>query len=242
MARDLARGLADLHAYRPIHDCQRKNRRGLPAVCAHHDINLTNLIRTNRTTKNGVISRSSAQNVQIKWNDSNLGILLRHYKNGTACPIPVRHFNPLWRSPEEIENTNNTMTGDSVVVVHGTQAVVYSFGSLLFLLVARHQPWWYLEPKKPSIEMVMQQKMAGEMPHMPSRYIDKMQAKILWEAIQACYRLDPQTRPTAYELAQAIGTAYNWIRDSKNKKVSPSSLCEHYSRKRPRKYKRLPCR
>lgn len=236
MARDLAEGLADLHAYRAIHDYQRKNQSDLPAVFAHHDINLANLVRTNRTNKNGV-SSNSAQNVQIKWNDFNLGIPLRQYRNGTVCPIPVRHLNPLWRSPEEIQSANTSNTGGAGAGVDGAQADIYSFGSLLFLLVARHQPWWHLEPKNLSIETIMQQKMAGEMPHMPRKYIATMEATILWEAIQACYRLDPQTRPTAYELAQAIGTAYKRIRDNKNKKPITIESVRALFKKRTRRKK-----
>jgi hypothetical protein len=209
MARDLARGLADLHAYRPIHDYQRNNNRSLPAVVfAHYDINPANVVLTNRTMNGGSNSSRSEQTIQIKWNDFNLGVPLQQNRNGTACQIPVRLVNPLWRSPEEIQNTTGGL-------VHGGPADVYSFGNLLFLILARHQPWSHLETEKLSIETIMQKKMAGEVPNMPSRYIDKMEAKILWEAIQACYRLDPQTRPTAYELASAIGTAYNWIRKKK---------------------------
>jgi hypothetical protein len=229
MARDLARGLADLHAYRPLHDYKRKNR-SLPAVFAHHDINLANLIRTNRT-KNGASSSSSDQNVQIKWNDFNLGVPLRqNKKTGTACPIPVRYVNPLWQSPEEIQNANNTTGGG----VHGAQADVYSFGSLLYLLVARHQPWTHLETEKTplSIETVMQKKIAGEMPNMPSKYIAKTEAKIMWEAIQACYRLDPQMRPTAYELAQAIGTGYNWIRNNNKTPITIESVRVLFEKKK----------
>jgi serine/threonine protein kinase len=221
MARDLARGLADLHAYRPIHNYQRTSR-SYPAVFAHHDINLANLVRTNRT-KNGVSSNrnSNDQNVQIKWNDFNLGVPLRQNRNGTVCPILVPYVSPLWRSPEEIKDTTTTTGGGGV---HGAQADVYSFGSLLFLLVARHQPWTHLETEKLSIETIMQKKMAGEMPNLPRKYIEKMEAKILWEAIQACYRLDPQKRPTAYELAQAIGTAYNWSRNKKKKPIIMESV------------------
>ena len=33
----------------------------------------------------------------------------------------------------------------------------------------------------------------------------------LYEAIQACYRFDPLERPTAYELASALSSAYDMI-------------------------------
>ena len=171
IARDLARGLADLHALVPhLWEEQRSsssnNSRVLhtrgkyddddnpfshslhPLVFAHHDVNPANLI--------------SAGDGRIKWNDFNLGLFNRRYppprrqpeheeeiiSNATECPVPVRYEQLLWRSPEECENRTGTLFLDTERTGKNTAAQaadVYSLGNILFYVLARHQPWSHLE-------------------------------------------------------------------------------------------------
>ena len=91
IARDLARGLADIHALQHLPDYNGKHS-PVPKF-AHNDINIANTVQVDG---------------RIKWNDFNIGVLLRaHTKNSTlACGSPVRFKADLWRSPEEIRNTS----------------------------------------------------------------------------------------------------------------------------------------
>ena len=174
-------------------------------------------------------------NVKIQWNDFNLGIWLREplptdesrarsstskrSLNSSQCLVPVRYESPLWRSPEEISN---------VSLVQADKSDIYSFGNILFQILTKHQSWTHLEdPTKPSLEVVAQAKAIGKYPRIPSKYIGNkinvsadgdnkigggyLEKVVLYEAIQACYRFNPLERPTAYELANALDKAYNWI-------------------------------
>ena len=173
-------------------------------------------------------------NVKIQWNDFNLGIWLREplptesrarlstsirSTNDSQCLVPVRYESPLWRSPEEISNAS---------LVQADKSDIYSFGNILFQILTKHQSWTHLEhPSKPSLEVVAKAKANGKYPRIPSKYIDNninvsangdnkigggyLERIVLYEAIQACYRFNPLERPTAYELANVLSTAYNWI-------------------------------
>jgi serine/threonine protein kinase len=164
IARDLARGLADLHALVPhlweeqSSSSSSNNSRALhtrgeeddqdghfsrtlhPLVFAHHDVNPANLI--------------SAGDGRIKWNDFNLGLFNRYkheeetISNATECPVPVRYEQLLWRSPEECDNRTGTLFLDTERTGKNTAAQaadVYSLGNILFYVLARHQPWSHLE-------------------------------------------------------------------------------------------------
>jgi len=120
VARDLARGLADLHAL-VAHDWHdgnhhhdhHHNNKPFPLVFAHHDVNPANLI--------------AVGSGQIQWNDFNLGLVNRYYRGGVQqqqqqqqqhesgnngyneCPVPIRYEQLLWRSPEECRNETGTL-------------------------------------------------------------------------------------------------------------------------------------
>jgi serine/threonine protein kinase len=275
LARDLARGLAELHASVPLKwgdgsgsalsssDAPiraRATHLPLPVLFAHHDINSANIVQidrepianttTSRTTpsidvdeydddakkkkkKKESLQEQDQENIQIQWNDFNLGIWLRQPKssNTTAsysstaatlttrgtwnhCLAPVRYEGPLWRSPEEISNTST---------VQADQCDVYSFGNILFQMLTKRQPWTHLEenPKKPPLDLIAKAKKVGQFPRLPTKYYNdtstrgsnkgRLEKLVLYEAIQASYRMDPLQRPTAYELANALGMAYDWL-------------------------------
>ena len=155
IARDLARGLADLHALvahpweesssKTDIDGDRPSSLSLPPfVFAHHDVNPANLIGVN--------------NEKIRWNDFNLGLVNRRYareddssnrKYSNECPVPVRYKQLLWRSPEECHNRTGTLFLEDVDETGRNTAAqaadVYSLGNILFYVLARHQPWSHLE-------------------------------------------------------------------------------------------------
>ena len=256
IARDLARGLADLHAFSPQHynddgsssslssstiiplsssKASLRNNKGIrkqqqqkenqknPLIFAHHDINFANVI---------VIDPG-----KIQWNDFNLGIIARYDRNKInstsyginkgfqhrhLCPVPIRYASPLWRSPEEILNQTGYLTlrdGNTPQA-----ADVYSLGNVLFQVLTRHQPWTHLETKNEtklvtkgvtksdkeySLSIISNAKMDGKLPNLPDRYVSRDEAKILWQAVQNCYERNPKDRPSALNVAEFLGNAYD---------------------------------
>ena len=256
IARDLARGLADLHAFSPQHynddgssssvsskilsssspsksslrnnksiriQQQQKENKENPLIFAHHDINFANVIAIDPG--------------QIQWNDFNLGIIARYDRNkfnNTSyginkalqhrhlCPVPIRYVSPLWRSPEEILNQTGYLTlreGNTPQA-----ADVYSLGNVLFQVLTRHQPWTHLETKNEtklvtngvtksdkeySLSIISNAKIDGKLPNLPDRYVSRNEAKILWKAVQNCYERNPKDRPSALDVAEFLGNAYD---------------------------------
>lgn len=190
MARDLARGLADLQAFRHLHSYQITNR---TALFAHNDINIANTIYVKG---------------MLKWNDFNIGIFLRHEKENMtqACGSPVWFKGDLWRSPEEIKN---------VSYVQVEQADIYGFGNVLYQVMTRHQPWTHHEPGKLSEEDVADRKRVGRWPTIPEKFKNTTKTEIitLYAATISCFHPDPRKRLTAFELANAFEIVYDRLKN-----------------------------
>lgn len=195
LALDLARGLADLQMLRPLSDYSKTHRK---PVFAHNDINIANIVYVNGT---------------IKWNDFNIGVMLRTKKESKteACGSPVRFSGDLWRSPEEIRNT-------SYVLVE--QSDIYAFGNVLYQIMTKHQPWTHLEKERLTLEEVAERKRSGSVPTIPEQYKNstKPEIRALYAATIACYHPDPTHRPSAFKLAKSLGTVYHRL--EKKRKVS----------------------
>jgi Protein kinase domain len=80
LGRDLAAGLAQVHA----------------AHFIHNDLNMANILEVDGQLKLNDFNIGLRMR-QYKNSSSN---------NGTVCPIPVRFEAPLWKSPEEIRNSS----------------------------------------------------------------------------------------------------------------------------------------
>jgi serine/threonine protein kinase len=216
MGRDIAKGLAELHALEPWTDYDdiiqtlsqssqpvvdlsartSTTTSSRPAIFAHHDINGANMI--------------SLQPKQVHWNDFNLGILSKKNRaTGQACHVPVRYEGVLWRSPEEIQNKLGNLSTLQ-------PADIYSFGTMLFTVFTKHQPWTHLEEGEMTDEIIETKKKRGDLPHLPEKYQpQRLEAKILWAASKACFRRDPGDRPTAYHLALGLGLALERLQSHK---------------------------
>eukprot|EP00934_Nitzschia_sp_Nitz4_P001848 Nitzschia sp. Nitz4//scaffold37_size175936//46004//47650//NITZ4_002036-RA/size175936-processed-gene-0.38-mRNA-1//1//CDS//3329549758//1848//frame0 len=231
IARDLARGLADIQALRPLpHDeyIHMQPKDVLPymsetpqvtpptLVFAHNDINIANTIQ-----KNG----------RLKWNDFNIGVLLRSRKSGTnnststttsntttpeECGAPVLFRADLWRSPEEILNT-------SYVSLEATD--MYGFGNILYQVMTRHQPWTHKEPEgQLTVEQVADRKRRGGLPTIPEQYKNTTNKDLttMLLATMTSYHPNPRKRLTAYELAYVLGVVYDRL--SNKRQVGPQQL------------------
>lgn len=213
MALELTRGLAELHALRPIvYDTIRANDMNQsdpiallhshsldqPQLFGHHDINTANTV--------------SLRSKQLQWNDFNLGIIMQSRTNGTEeCQVPIRFEGILWRSPEEIQNATGYLKSPF-------PSDVYAFGAVLFTILTRHQPWTHLEEFKENrtLEDLARKKLRGDLPNLPLKYKPRRkEAKVLWAAVRACFRQDPQQRPTAYHLAMSMEVALRWIQSKR---------------------------
>jgi hypothetical protein len=214
IARDLARGLADLQALRHLGDYQSSPAHGAPTlVFAHNDINIANTIQMDG---------------KLKWNDFNIGVLLRTSKeshsNSTTemCDAPVRFKADLWRSPEEIRNTT---------YVRLDQTDVYGFGNILYQVMSRHQPWTHKEPEgKLNLDQIADRKREGGFPTIPEQYKNttKPELQALLLATVSCYHPNPNKRLTAYELAHALSKVYDILQ--RKKKVTPVLLRDLFVR------------
>jgi len=204
IARDLAQGLADLQSLRywkkynehPVLDA---------VVFAHNDINIANTVHSS--------------DGRVKWNDFNIGVLLRKdRRNDTNCLAPVHFRADLWRSPEEVRNTS---------YVALDQADVYGFGNILYQIMTRHQPWTHKEVGGMlSLEEIARRKSLGRLPTIPEQYLNttKLELQALVMATVSCYNPNPARRPSAYELARALTYVYDRVKAKK--RVPPGKLKE----------------
>lgn len=217
IARDLARGLADLQALQVIPHESFKDENGFtkptiptppPMVFSHNDINIANIIYSD----SGKV---------IKWNDFNIGMFLRTKKGSNftvECGAPVTFRADLWRSPEEVRNTS---------YVQPPYTDMYGFGNILYQVMSRHQPWTHKEPEgQLTLEQVVERKLEGRLPTMPEKILNatNKDLQIMLLATRSCYHPDPTKRPTAYHLAHALSYLYDRLQ--KKKPVSGAMLRE----------------
>ena len=222
IARDLARGLADLQALQAIphesfKDGGRLTLRDIPSppqiLFSHNDINIANTIY------------SDSRKV-IKWNDFNIGVFLRTKKGSnftSECGAPVKFRADLWRSPEEVRNT-------SYVQLPYTD--MYGFGNILYQVMTRHQPWTHKEPEgQLTVEQVADRKRKGILPTMPEKYLNatSKDLQIMLLATRSCYHPVPSKRLTAYELAHALSYLYDRLQNKQP--VTSSMLRDFFMRK-----------
>lgn len=188
MGRDLALALADLHSI----DYPNATN----VTLTHNDVNMANLVHVDG---------------HLKLNDFNIGILQRwnatvpsssSSSSSSICRTPVRFSAPLWKSPEEILNAS---------AVDAAATDVYGLGNLLFQVLTKRQPWTHLEPEGPlnNTEVAMR-KCNGRFPFVPDKYRQNVNSA-LYFAVLACFRKSPHDRPTAFQIAQRLDAAIQWL-------------------------------
>eukprot|EP00536_Pseudo-nitzschia_multiseries_P015098 jgi/Psemu1/216852/e_gw1.820.11.1 len=207
IARDLARGLADIQALRVLphvamyYDVDGRGKNA-PIVFAHNDITIANTVMVNG---------------KIKWNDFNIGVFMRRKRRMAftdansdrtqhLCPAPVKFRSDMWRSPEEIRNTS---------YVQVTLSDMYGLGNILYQTMTRHQPWTYKEPGGALTQAdVALRKVNGTIPTIPEQYLNttKRELQSLFAATNLCFFPDPRKRPTARRLAYGLGSLYNRLK------------------------------
>ena len=164
----------------------------------------------------GMIIGESHRNNNTRGTDNNNTNAITRRR----CPVPIRYASPLWRSPEEILNRTGYFNLRNGATPQA--ADVFSLGNILFQVLTRHQPWTHLEEAmngttSATLSAVATAKVKGRLPNLPERYVTRNEAKLLWRIIQQCFRFDPNERPTASDVAEYIGNAYNHYKAKKKK-------------------------
>lgn len=203
LARDLARGLADIQALKPIDFTKRQLDSGEALPFSHYDLKYQNVVSVRRG--------------HLQINDFNMGILSRTRTNSTdVCPFPPQYGPHPWRSMEENANVGNG-TVDRL-----QPCDVYALGNL-FLMIFLQGDSRFLKERDEMLRQAAQQQIIK----VPTLLIKKSNTPkdiatlAIWEAVKACFRFDPTKRPTALKLAVVLGRAYEW---SQNKKYSHAFL------------------
>ena len=227
MATHLVWGLAELHSLQPMQDLKRQadaasstnstiTTNPHPLVFAHFDVKYLNVVHA-------LVRNQGRTKFMLQWNDYNLSYLLRRFKNATTttmCNVPVGYFGLMERSPEIVMNPKGQ--------VNGTMADVYMLGNVLYQILAEQRPYQQerdrtdnpLYPNQTLDGDTMRAtKLKGVLPYLPERFYqpplnNDLAAQTLWKAIQACFRLNPDDRPTAFDLAVSLSRAYQRIRQN----------------------------
>lgn len=168
-------------------------------VMVHNDINLANIL--------------VADDGRPVLNDFNIAILLMEREvsdSSEVCPFYSRFPNPQWRSPEEqVQSEEESRTNPPIV---DEKIDIYAMGNVLFRLIAGGSPWKEkgaikLSPEEKT-KVALAKRYNGTLPDVPSHVnLDQPVMKILYQAMQMCYRFNPRDRPTARELVDFLVTA-----------------------------------
>ena len=229
MATHLVWGLAELHSLQPMQDLKRQVEAAssttkatitnpYPFVFAHFDVKYLNVVHA-------LVRNQGRTKFMLQWNDYNLSYLLRRFKKQqndttTMCNVPVGYFGLMERSPEIVMNPKGQ--------VNGTMADVYMLGNVLYQILAEQRPYQQQRdrtdnPLYPNQTLngdtMRATKLKGVLPYLPERFYqaplnNDLAAQTLWKAIQACFRLQPEDRPTAFDLAVSLSHAYQRIRQN----------------------------
>ena len=198
LGRDLAR------AFRDVHSIDYANSTN--PTLAHNDINMANAV----VVDGRIVLNDFNIAVLMKWNGSmsaSSSASPDDNRGGGArpCGYPVRFEAMLWKSPEE--NANRSY-------VDPAMADVYGLGNLLFQVMTKHQPWTHLEPNGPLDKLeVARRKAEGILPHVPPKHAEskKTAIQVLYHATMACFRPDPELRPTSYQLSRKLDLMYDLV-------------------------------
>eukprot|EP00980_Cylindrotheca_fusiformis_P027411 scaffold20339_cov128-Cylindrotheca_fusiformis.AAC.11 len=200
IARDLARGLADIQSLRHLHSYSEINR---TSIFAHNDINIANTVFVDG---------------KVKWNDFNIGVLLRNEKLNASmpCGAPVLFKGDMWRSPEEILNTSYVDTELSDVLKQAKSSTDFDLSKLRTFSLCTKRNRTHKEPEgKLSVADVAERKRIGRWPTIPEQYKNTSKPELitLYAATVSCLHPNPAKRPTAFELANALELIYDRLKN-----------------------------
>ena len=207
LATMIAFGLSSIHNI-PIDDNKQQNI-DHPATLAHYDINPRNII----------ISTSG----RPKFNDFNVCEFLRWNettKQRDKCGFNSRLHEPWWRAPEEMILYSNSSSEEKVTYpkqVLSEKVDICSLGTVLYMLLTGNEPLGK-EHKKRRLKIVSNEVSRGEYPELPDEYEQSIDPIVVAfrSAIRSCWKLDPEKRPTAMEIATELLEVLNDAKQQKS--------------------------
>ena len=165
------------------------------ATMVHLDVNPANIVVVDNT---------------LKFNDFNIAIMLKkNITSGSTCGFPAQFPNPQWRSPEEVNESENL----------NDKVDVFSMGHIFYRIVCGHEPWNKLELSgRPSSITLKEKVKAGILPHIPDHILHTKNAEeqVIRDAMLACYTVDPNERPGSQDIAEFLNYHYFQLSNGEN--------------------------
>ena len=188
-----AKGVADVHSI-GVYGGQGNNA-GSKVSLVHNDLNLANVVVT--------------LDHRPVLNDFNVAILLmKHNVTGETCQFSSRFPNPQWKSPEEqvLEEDDDPDTPPMV----SEKIDIYALGNVFYRLAAGKSPWKAKNAVRltPEEKATVARRKRIEGQHHPpfpeGMDVEDPATRVLLQAMEMCYRYQPQERPTAHEVVHFL--------------------------------------
>jgi len=191
IARDVARGLADVHGIEGGED-------GGLATLVHFDVNPANVVSAGG---------------RLKLNDFNVGVLVRrNATSGKACGFRDRYSNPQWRSPEEANGSEHLTEKVDVF------SLGHIFFRLICLHEPWHklEPG-YTKGDEIQQQHINEQVKKGILPTIPKEVMETKDVEVamIRQAMLSCYTRDPAERPSARSVANFLDRGLMELRKHK---------------------------
>lgn len=210
----VAQGIADIHEIGKtkgsdvVSTSLVSNNTDIAASLIHNDINLGNILMGYRDGKRVPLI-----------NDFNIAIFRKKdASTGAPCRFRGLFFNPQWMAPEQM-NTKDREDGLSIGFLD-EKIDVYALGNILHFVAIGQPPWKftgrkrakeigeeYYQKKKAEWDVhITKSKLKGVKPKIPDevKKSDDPSIQAVLNAMNRCYRSDPDMRSSAREIANYL--------------------------------------
>eukprot|EP00573_Skeletonema_grethae_P002962 CAMPEP_0201687076 /NCGR_PEP_ID=MMETSP0578-20130828/1281_1 /ASSEMBLY_ACC=CAM_ASM_000663 /TAXON_ID=267565 /ORGANISM="Skeletonema grethea, Strain CCMP 1804" /LENGTH=594 /DNA_ID=CAMNT_0048171199 /DNA_START=94 /DNA_END=1878 /DNA_ORIENTATION=- len=210
----VAQGIADIHEIGKkkggdvVSTSFDSNSTEITASLIHNDINLGNILMGYRDGKRVPLI-----------NDFNIAIFRKKdASTGAPCRFRGLFFNPQWMAPEQM-NTKDREDGLSIGFLD-EKIDVYALGNILHFVAIGQPPWKfngrkrakeigeeYYQKKKAEWDVhITRSKLKGVKPQIPDevKRSDDPSIQAVLNAMNRCYRSDPDMRSSAREIADYL--------------------------------------
>mmetsp|Transcript_18239 Transcript_18239/g.37417 ORF Transcript_18239/g.37417 Transcript_18239/m.37417 type:complete len:635 (+) Transcript_18239:304-2208(+) len=190
----VAQGVADVHgvgAERETEPRSGETERVVPFI--HNDLNMDNIL---------LGSRDGVEFPLL--NDFNIAVFRKKdAATGEPCKFRGRFANPQWMSPEQQERPEDELSTKYL----NEKVDIYALGNILYKIAVGNSPWKndYKTVKiTPELKAkIARAKLRGGKPKVPAdvRNTTDPSTLAILNAMDWCYRNDPELRPSAREIA-----------------------------------------
>ena len=196
MAAFLAAGVADVHEIGNNNNAIAAN---IPSLI-HNDINMGNIL----------LGEQDGEVVPL-LHDFNIAIFRKKdAATGESCRLRSRFYKGQWYAPEQMKMFPNGEEEEYSVSFIDEKIDVYALGNILYKIAVGKSPWKYnydtneIGPKQE--EGIRKAKLKGRKPRVPDeiKKSDDPSIQALLEAMDRCYRNDPDVRASAREVADYL--------------------------------------